>query len=142
EAVCMSHEFLRRFNSTTEWSASFGLEPAEFLSRGLPVLPRFRLSDSGTGAPILAALAGEPIIPSGHHQDLADELKLLEKTSETINRLGEVKWCNLTEVARTNYKHRVSGETLQLKVYSRRIRVNVPPGIKRVEVYRAWQENG
>ena len=140
EAVCMSLEFLRRFNSTTEWSASFGLEPAEFLSRGLPVLPRFRLSESSTGAPILAALTGEPIIPSGHHQDLADELKLVEKTSETINRLGEVKWCNLAEIARTNYKHRVSGGTLQIKIYSRRIRVNVPPEVERVQVYRAWKE--
>ena len=142
EAVCMSHEFLRRFNSTTEWSASFGLEPAEFLSRGLPVLPRFRLSDSGTGAPILAALAGQPIIPSGHHQDLADELRLVEKTSETINRLGEVKWCNLAEIARTNYKHRVSGGTLQIKMYSRRIRANVPAEVDRVQVYRAWKEEG
>jgi len=142
EAVCISLEFLRRFNSTTEWSASFGLEPAEFLSRGLPVLPRFRLSEGGVGAPILAALAGQPIIPSGHHQDLADDLRLLEKTSEIINRIGEVKWCNLGEIARTNYKHRVSGGTLQLKMYSRRIHVSVRPDIDKVEVYRAWQEDG
>ena len=138
----MSLEFLRRFNSTTEWSASFGLEPAEFLSRGLPVLPRFRLSESGTGTPILAALAGQAIIPSGHHQDLADELRLVEKASETINRLGEVKWCNLAEIARTNYKHRVSGGTLQIKMYSRRIRANVPAEVDSVQVYRAWKEEG
>jgi len=142
EAACISHEFVRRFNSTTESSGSFGLEPAQFLSRGLPVLPRFRLSESGAGAPILAALVGQPIIPSGHHQDLADDLRLLEKTTETINRLGDVKWCNLTEIARTNYKHRVSGRILQLKMYSRRIRVEVPPEIERVKVYRAWGNGG
>jgi hypothetical protein len=142
EAACISHELLRRFNSTTKWPASFGLEPAEFLSNGLPVIPRFNLSKAGPTAAIFAALLGQPIIPFCHHQDAADELQLLEKTSEKINQLGEVRWCNLVEIARTNYKHRVWGKLLQVKMYSRQIDVEVPPEIETGEIFRAWEKGG
>jgi hypothetical protein len=88
---------------------------------------------------VIAALTGQAIIPFGHHQDLADELNLLEETSENINRVGtEVRWCNLARIARTNYKHRVSGTTLELKMYSRYIEVQIPAEIESIEVYRPW----
>jgi hypothetical protein len=139
EALCISHDLLRRFNPTTEWSPLFGLEPAEFLSDGLPVIPRFHLSKECMTPMVMAALIGQAIIPAGHHQDLADELRLLAETSENINRMGrKVQWCNLTRIARTNYKHRVSGTTLQLRMYSRYIEVQLPPEIETVEVDRAW----
>ena len=139
EAVCVSHELLRRSNPTTEWSSLFGLELAEFLSDGLPVIPRSPLSKKGTTPIVMAALTGQAIIPFGHHQDLADELSLLAETSENINRMGtDVQWCNLTRIARTNYKHRVSGTTLQLKMYSRYIEVQLPAEIETVEVHRPW----
>jgi hypothetical protein len=150
EAVCISHELLRRFNPTTEWSPLFGLEPAEFLSDGLPVIPRFHLSPPRqrdglkdrkkcTNPIIIAALTGQAIIPFGHHEDLADELNLLAETRENISRMGtEVQWCNLTRIARTNYKHRISGTTLQLKMYSRYIEVPIPAEIETVEVHRPW----
>jgi hypothetical protein len=139
EALCISHDLLRRFNPTTEWSPLFGLEPAEFLSDGLPVIPRFHLSKECMIPIMMAALIGQAIIPSGHHQDLADELSLLAETSENINRMGtKIQWCNLTRIARTNYKHRVSGTTLQLRMYSRYIEVQLPPEIETVEVHRAW----
>ena len=139
EAVCISHDLLRRSNPTREWSPLFGLEPAEFLSDGLPVIPRFHLSKKCTIPMVIAALTGQAIIPFGHHQDLADELNLLGETSEDINRMRpEVQWCNLTRIARTNYKHRVSGTTLQLKMYSRYIEVQLPAEIETVEVHRPW----
>jgi hypothetical protein len=139
EAVCISHDLLRRSNPTVEWSPLFGLEPAEFLADDLPVIPRFHLSKKCTISMVIAALTGQAIIPFGHHQDLADELNLLAGTCENINRMGlEVQWCNLTRIARTNYKHRVSGTTLQLKMYSRYIEVQIPAEIETVEVYRPW----
>ena len=140
EAVCISHDLLRRSNPTIEWLPLFGLEPAEFLSDGLPVIPRFHLSKKCTVSMVIADLTGQAIIPFGHHQDLADELNLLADTSENINRMGpDVQWSNLTRIARTNYKHRVSGTTLQLKMYSRYIEVQIPPEIETVEVHRPWQ---
>ena len=42
----------------------------------------------GRGRSYSRGLVGQPIIPSGHHQDLADDLRLLEKTTENINRIG------------------------------------------------------
>jgi hypothetical protein len=73
--------------------------------------------------------------------DLADELSLLAETSENINRMGpEVQWCNLARIARTNYKHRVSGTTLQVRMYSRYIEVQLPAAIETVEVHRAWHQ--
>jgi hypothetical protein len=139
EAVCISHDLLRRSNPTIEWSPLFGLEPAELLSDGLPVIPRFRLSKKRTLPMVIAALTGQAIIPFGHHQDLADELNLLAETSENINGIGsDVQWCNLTRIARTNYKHRVAGTTLELKMYSRYIEVQIPAEIESIEVYRPW----
>jgi acetyltransferase-like isoleucine patch superfamily enzyme len=44
-----------------------------------------------------------------------------------------------SRIARTNYKHRVSGTTLQLKMYSRYIEVPIPAEVETVEVRRPWQ---
>ena len=138
EAVCISHNLLRCFNPTPAWPPSFGLQPAEFLSNGLPVLPRFPLSNKCIRPAILTAFLGQPMIAFGHHQDAADRLNLVAKISEGINRIDGVEWCNLTYIARTNYKHRISGNTLQLQMYSRHIQLTVPRDLETLQVDRPW----
>jgi len=138
EALCISHEMLRRFNLTKEWPASFGLEPAEFLSGGLPVMPRFPFSNKSTNAAVLAGFLGQAIIPYGHHENMGDGLSFVTELTANINRMDGVEWSSLTRIARTNYTHRVSANTLQLQMYSRHIQVNVPKEIERVEVHRPW----
>ena len=44
---------------------------------GLPVISRFRISRECQNAILLAAYLDQPIIPVGHHQDVAGGLDLL-----------------------------------------------------------------
>ena len=138
EAACISQSSLRSFNPQKSWPPAFGLEPAEFLSSGFPVTPRFRLSRTCLPNAIIAGWLGQPIVPVGHHQDLAGGLGLLAEMSEKINRLGAVSWSNMSQIVRGNFKHRVRGETLQLRMFARRIDVDVPPDTATVQVDRSW----
>jgi hypothetical protein len=138
EAACISHGSLRKHNSHKEWPSFFGLEPAEFLAGGLPVIPRFRLTHGCLPQALLAAFLGQAVIPVGHHQDLADGLDLLEEVSAGINGIGKVKWCNMSRIARTNFKQRVRGSTLQLRMYARSIEIDVGEAIEAVQIERAW----
>jgi hypothetical protein len=140
EAVCVSFELLRRFNSRT-WPVCFGLEPASFLAGGLPVIPRFSVGNGCRKAALLAAFLNQPVIPFGHHEDLAGDPSAVSEAIAYISTLGPVKWCDLAQIARTNYSYRLSSKSLQLRMYSRHIEVSVLPEIQTVSVARPWLES-
>jgi hypothetical protein len=110
-----------------------GWHPAELVAGGLPVLPRYPLKASREDL-ALRALLGQPLIVYGHHGDFAQGLDILAQAASEIDSLGDVQWGPLGWIARRNYATRLVGETLLVKMYSRRIAVDVPTGASELRI--------
>ena len=141
EAACISRGSLMNTNASKSWSSITGLTPAEFLGQGLPIIPRFRITRFCQPEIILAAFLGQPIIPVGHHQDLADGYDMLVELATFINRLGSVVWTDLGTLIRSNYTFRQEGQTAYIELYSRHVRFELSPGLNRMVVRRPWLEH-
>jgi hypothetical protein len=114
-------------------SALAGWWPAELVEGGLPVLPRYPLCGDRDDLPLRAYL-GQPLILYGHHWDFADGLDLLAQAAGEINALGDVQWGPLGRVARAGYATRIVEDTLLVRMFTRRVAVEVPGGVRRVRV--------
>lgn len=110
-----------------------GWEPAELVSGGLPVIRRQHIAVS-RGDLVLRAFLDQPLILYGHHDDLAEGPDLLAGVAEEIDRLGDVRWTSLGEIARTNFILRRTGSCLAIRMLCRRTRVVVPAGVSEVSV--------
>lgn len=142
EAACISRSSLMGRNPNAVWPISVGLNPAEFFGSGLPIIPRFHIQWDSTYV-LFSAFLGQPIIPMGHHDDVGDNLELLQRMADLINSMGEVSWVDMKSMARTNVSTRRAGNTLHIKMYSRKIRLKIPEGIKSLQIHRPWlNENG
>jgi hypothetical protein len=77
-----------------------GWSPVELVAGGLPMLLRtdFRYPREDH---VLRAFLGQPTILYGHHDLLADGMDVLEQATRELNRLGDVQWSSLGEIART-----------------------------------------
>jgi hypothetical protein len=108
-----------------------GWRPADFTPGNLPVLLRVPFAEQHWSAAELAlrAYLEQPLILYGHHEDLRDGLDVLAQRAAAINRLGPVKWSSLGDIAAASFEHRVEGELLRLRPYSRRIVAAVPEGV-------------
>ena len=137
EAACISPGSVRSANPEAPWTDSLGLEPACFVA-GLPVIPRFRLDASCEGAILVAAYLDQPIIPVGHHWDLADGTDLLTRTAGIINSLGDVVWGDLSRLSRGNYRYRVAGGCLRLRPFCRKLTLRVPAGVDSISIEAPW----
>ncbi len=140
EAGCISRSSIMGRNPESRWSPWMGLAPAEFLGEGLSVMPRFHMLWDQTYI-LFSAFLGQPIVPVGHHQDCAGNYELLEKLAGLINSTGEVKWMEMKAISRSNYLTRQSGDTLRVKMFSRRVKLDVPAGIKALELECPWLGN-
>lgn len=138
EAACVGWLFLMRGNPQVSWRPDFGLQPAEFLGAGFPVVPRFNFAGQDPGRMALAAFFHQPIIMVGHHQDVAGGLDILADWAQSVNRMGEVRWVHLEEIMRSNYLTRRLNDTLFLKLGARRIQLKVPDGIREMVLIRPW----
>ncbi len=107
-----------------------GWDPAEFAA-GCAVIPRVHLSTPFEQI-ALRAFLGHPLILYGHHDDLAGGLDLLADTAARVNRLGDVRWASLGEIAAGNYAAKVEGSRLRVRPYSHRLRLELPPGVDRL----------
>lgn len=144
EAACISRASLRGRNPALTWPGHFGMEPSSFLGGGLPVIPRFniRLGREAALNVLLAAFLGQPIIPVGHHDDLAAGPGLLRQLAGLINSQGEVAWLDMNRMAETNFSTCREGDTLGIRMYARRIQLTVPAGVTRLWVDRPWVKDG
>jgi hypothetical protein len=115
EGACISTGSLRRWNPGRQWQPTFGLEIAEIMDGGLPVIPRFRLSSSCESPIVISAFLDRPIIPVGHHDTVADGLDLLSHIADVINSLGAVRWENPELMFRSNYLSMQEGATLRIR---------------------------
>jgi hypothetical protein len=138
EAACISRSSLMVRNPNTTWPISVGLNPAEFLGGGLPVIPRFNVQWDLQTHVRFAAFLGQPIIPVGHHDDVANGLDLLQTFADLINSLGNVQWMNMRGIAQTNFSGRREDDVLYVKMFSRRIRLRIPAGLGRLSCHRSW----
>jgi hypothetical protein len=100
---------------------------------GLPMLLRLDFGHPREEL-VLRAYLGQPLIVYGHHDDLADGLDVLAQAAEQINRLGDVRWLPLDEIARASAETRVEGTTLHVRPLARRLTVEIPPDVELLRV--------
>lgn len=152
EAATISRGSLRHHNREASWLHILGMRPSDIIA-GLPVLPRFPLTESCHNSILIAALLDQPIIAVGHHQDVADGLQLLSQLSGFVNSLGSVHWAGMTRIARSHFAQCLDGDILRVRMYSRHVDVNVPEGVRQLWVDRrsfqggesvpfAWRKSG
>ena len=110
-----------------------GWELAELVSGGMPVIRREDLSVSREDL-ILRAFLGQPLVLYGHHDDLSEGPDFLATLANEINRLGEVQWTSLGEIARTNYLLAETGSLLTVRMLCRRAQLRVPTGVSEIAI--------
>jgi hypothetical protein len=124
---------LWRHNPPEQLPLNFGLHPADWLG-GLPVLGRFRFKSSiCAGEVLMAALLGQPIIPYGHHQDFAGGMIHVRRVREMVNALP-ARWMSLREILESNYEHHLAAGTLHLRLFSRRVKLTLPPEAGSIQI--------
>lgn len=111
------------------------LRPAAMLAEGLPVVSRFRFSSPIFRNEIhMAALLGQPIVPYGHHFDFSRDMSDAVATADEINALDLVSWMSMREILETNFEHRISANTFEVRLFSRRICGTMPAGVTELVV--------
>jgi hypothetical protein len=110
-----------------------GWGSADVLPDGLPLLLR-RAWDFPREDLVLRAYLGQPLILSGHHDLLEHGLCGFEEAAAQINRLGQVKWCSLGEIARSAAETRREGDVLHVRMLGRRIAHVVPAGVRELRI--------
>lgn len=110
-----------------------GWELAELVSGGLPVIRRESFSVSREDL-ILRAFLGQPLVLYGHHGDLCEGPDVLATVADEIDRLGDVRWTSLGEIARTNYLLRRTGSLLTVRMLCRQAQVQIPEGVSDISI--------
>jgi len=140
EAACIGRGSLMKFNQNKAWPVTIGLNVAEFLGDGFPVISRHRLSMSESAEVdfCLAAFLGKPVIPNGHHEDLAHGLDLFRDIANLINSMGQALWMDMKAIARSNFCTCRKDEVLHVRMYSRVAQLRIPEGVQCLCIQRAW----
>ncbi len=115
-------------------SAEFGVELADILASGFPCLGRYSLTEDCEGPAVISAFLGRPVILVEHHKGLARGHELLSTVASVINSLGDVHWCGVEALLRSNYLHRQEGRKLRIRPYSSRIELVVPEGVEELDL--------
>jgi hypothetical protein len=125
-------------NQQSRFPVAIGLAPAECLGAGLCILPRIKLTPYWKTDAVLALLLGQPIIIVGHHYDAAGGLELMREIATTLNHWSGMQWLSLPEIVRSQFQSRLRDGVLTARMGSRRITLDVPPGVREVVVERPW----
>ncbi len=132
EGICIDWRYPWRFRPGAEPMLA-GFDQAELLAGGLPLMARDYLAASKEDL-VFRAFLNQPLLLYGHHKDLCDGLDVLRAGAEEVNRLGDVKWCSLSSIARTNFSTRMEGGCLAVRMSSRRIIIDVPEGVDALRI--------
>ena len=100
---------------------------------GLPVILRRGFQDPVEDL-ALRAFLDQPLVIHGHHGDVADGLDLLRDLAATVNAFGEVDWSSLGDITAGNVATCGDGESLHVRMFTRRTRVVVPEGVSELRV--------
>ena len=131
ESACISTGSLRFHNPTEPWAKTLGFFPSELIE-GCPVLPRWGLTGNVENTLLVAAFLGQPLILRGHHQDLKGGGGKFIDFAKFINGLGDVTWCNMTDLSRLNYQWRAEGTTAWIKPLGRDTVFKIPEGVTEI----------
>ena len=137
EGACVSSGSLRHYNGKANWVRTIGMRPCDII-RGLTVVPRFRISRDCHNFILAAAFLRQPIVPVGHHHDIAEGLEFLADLSRFANSLGAVRWGNMTSIIRSQYSRMLDGRVLRLRMHTKRAEIVVPDGVDRIAIERPW----
>jgi hypothetical protein len=132
EALCVSRPYPWRDEPPPERPLA-GWGVSEIVAGGLPVLPRLQITADPSEL-VFRALLGQPLIVYGHHGDVSQGLDALDAHADSIDRLGDVRWCSLGEIARSNYSTRVIPGGLELRPYSRLVELVIPSGCSQLRI--------
>ena len=137
EGACISRGSLRHYNRQASWVGTIGMRPCDII-RGLPVVPRFRISGDCHNFILTAAFLRQPIVPVGHHQDVAKGLELFADLSRYVNSLGKVRWGDMSSIMRSHYSRMLDGPVLRLRMHTKQAEIVVPDGVDRIAIERPW----
>jgi hypothetical protein len=110
-----------------------GWWPAEFVTGGLPVIERRPLRASPAELVMLAYL-DHPLIVFGHHDDVAEGPERLREIRDQLAALGPIRWSSIERLARRNFATSQEQSTLRVRLFSRRVELDVPEGVERLVV--------
>jgi hypothetical protein len=139
EAMCMTRPYpwladgLPWLTAPPDAGPLVGWRYADVVAGGLPALLRWAFEGSPDEL-VLRAFLRQPLVVYGHHDVLADGPDVFARTAELINGLGEVRWGSLASIARGGYEARAAGDTLYVRILTRRVAVELPTGIATVAV--------
>ena len=141
EAICISGKPHPCSKTLPACDLMAGLDVAELPACGVPVFLRDSMvACCASGDPafrqdqVLKAFLNQPIVFNAHHQDFRRGLDDLAELADFVNRLGDVRWMALDDIARGNYRTRLEGGRLRVRLFSRRVRLTVPEGADVIEV--------
>jgi hypothetical protein len=138
EAALATTELLVHHNPETKWPPAFGMDCAEMLGGGLPVLPRTMMSPLWRNDMTLRAFLRQPIVIAGHQGDAAGGLDFLAEMATALRGLPGAQWSDVPGILESNYQQRRTGRTLALRLCSRKAKVAFEPGLRILSVWRPW----
>jgi hypothetical protein len=83
---------------------------------------------------VLKLFLNRPVILLYHHQDFRKGYEILEERANFINNLGEVNWMSVGDIAFSNYACQITGTTMKLQMFSKRIMINKPENINQIVI--------
>jgi hypothetical protein len=101
--------------------------PVDFAEE-LPLLLRHPLAERSPAELVLRAFLDQPLILYGHHDDLLDGPEALLEAVGEVNRLAPTRWCSLSEIATTSFETRLRPGRLDVRLLTRRARIEIPAG--------------
>ncbi len=82
----------------------------------------------------LHAFLDHPIVLYGHHDDVAGGLEPLARAAAAVNRLGDVRWCSLSDIATSNHGVRIDGARATVRMHANRALVALPGDVEELVV--------
>jgi hypothetical protein len=71
-----------------------------------------------------------------HHHDLSGGMEPLASVAAAVNRLGDVRWSSIGDIARTNAELLIGADHAVARPYSRRVRIALRPDVRTLELER------
>ena len=83
----------------------------------------------------LRAFLDQPLILYGHHGDMTRRPRPARRAGGAWSTgSGDVEWMSIADIAASNVATRVEGDTLRVRMFTRRARVQIPAGVEHVAV--------
>lgn len=134
ESALLTHDRVLECDLRQGWADSFGLLPLDMGGSHFPLIARSRWSQDWLHTIPLSVILQQPLIVATHHEDAEGDYVNFGRIADSINRLGPIQWSGFTEMAASLYQVRTHGDTLAVRPWNRRIRVQRPPGIQSLQL--------